>query len=469
MATESSGNARSLLLAALAGAMLLASLGMSIVTVALPTLVEAFSASVPAVQWVLLAYLMAITVTIVLAGRLADVFGHRPILLIGLALFVGASLVCAMATGLGMLIVGRALQGVGGATLMALPIAIARQAVPTQRLGAAMGMLGTMSAIGTALGPSLGGLLIAGPGWRATFVLLAGLGLMVLALAHRVVPAASQLHHRVPGALDGWGALALTSFLLFYAFATVGGDAGATLGPGLSGVLAMAALVVFVVVELRASSPLVPIASLRDPATSASLVMNLLVAAVMMSTLVVGPFFLSYGLKLDAVQTGLVMAVGPVASALAGIPSGRLTDRFGAHGMLIAGLIQASIGLLCLAGLPRLFGVAGYVVALMVLTPGYQLFLAANNTAVMLGAATAQRGMLSGLLGLSRHLGFMTGASILPSLFAALLGEGGLHANGSDGVGQAFSLTFLVAAGLGVLAIGVALIGRVRRAVLQQS
>ncbi len=468
MTTGSSGSAKFLVLAALAGAMLLASLGMSIVTVALPTLVEAFSTSVLAVQWVLLAYLISITVSIVLAGRLADAFGHRPVLLVGLALFVVASLVCAMATSLAMLIVGRAIQGLGGATLMALPIAIARQAVATERLGTAMGMLGSVSAIGTALGPSLGGLLIGTMGWRATFVLLFGLGIAVLALAYRVLPAAAQLPDRSPSALDWPGAFWLTSFLLLYAFAAVDGKAAVAASPGLLGVLAVVALAVFVRIESRASSPLVPMTLLRDRATAASLVMNLLVAAVMMSTLVVGPFLLTYGLKLNAVQTGFVMAVGPVVSAFSGIPAGRLTDRFGARAMLIAGLIQTTLGLLCLAALPRSFGVVGYVLALMVLTPGYQLFLAANNTVVMLGAATAQRGMLSGLLGLSRHLGFMTGASILPSLFAALVGEGGAHAGVAVRIGTAFSFTFMVAAGLGALAVAIALIGQARRTALQR-
>jgi len=457
MTTGSSVRTRPLMLTALAAAMLLASLGMSIVTVALPTLVQAFSTTVVAIQWVLLAYLMAITVTIVLAGRLGDLFGHRPILLIGLSLFTLASLVCAMAENLSVLIIGRGGQGVGGAILMALPISIARHAVATQRLGAAMGMFGSMSAIGTALGPSLGGLLINYVGWRASFVLLAGFGLSVLLLAHRVIPAAAPAHRRSPDALDGTGAILLTGFLLFYAFAAVGGKAGIALSSGLLSALAIAALAAFVFVESRAASPLVPIALLRDPAIVASLVMNLLVAAVMMTTLVVGPFFLSFGLKLNDAQTGLVMAVGPIASALAGLPAGRLTDRFGVRGMLIAGLAQNAIGLLCLAALPRLFGVAGYVMALVILTPGYQLFLAANNTAVMLGAADAQRGMLSGLLGLSRHLGFMAGASIMPALFAAILGEGGLHGSASSGIADAFAVTFLIAAGLGALAIFVAL------------
>jgi MFS family permease len=166
----------------------------------------------------------------------------------------------------------------------------------------------------------------------------------------------------------------------------------------------------------------VPLPLVRDRATGASLATNLLVSAVMMATLVVGPFFLSFGLGLDAALVGLVMAVGPVTSALAGIPAGRATDRFGTRRVLAAGLIEMTVGLICLAFLPRFFGVAGYVAALILLTPGFQLFLAANNTAVMASAGEKQRGMVSGLLGLSRNLGFMTGASMMTTFFAISVG-----------------------------------------------
>ena len=112
----------------------------------------------------------------------------------------------------------------------------------------------------------------------------------------------------------------------------------------------------------------------------------------LMATLVVGPFFLTFSLELEEAEVGLVLAVGPVVAALAGVPAGRLTDRFGARRVMVAGLVQTMLGLLCLAFLPRIFGVGGYIAALIVLTPAFQMFLAANNTAVLSGASQAQRG-----------------------------------------------------------------------------
>lgn len=152
----------------LALAMLLASLGTSIANVALPTLAEVFSAPFAQVQAVVVAYLAALTVSVVIAGRLGDNYGLKPMLALGLSVFALASLLCAVAPNLWLLIGARTLQGTGAAFLMTLPMALMRQTASETHMGRAMGLLGTVSALGTALGPSLGGLLIPA-GWRGIF------------------------------------------------------------------------------------------------------------------------------------------------------------------------------------------------------------------------------------------------------------------------------------------------------------
>lgn len=447
-------------LAALALAMLLASLGVSVATVALPTLARDFSAPVAHVQWVILAYLLAVTVAIVSGGRLGDLIGHRPVLLAGLGVFAAASAACAAAPTLGALIVARAAQGVGGAILMALPISIIRDMVPKERTGAAMGLMMTMSAVGTALGPSLGGLMIAWSGWRAAFLVLAIVGAAVLVFAVRGIPAPQCAGPRARGSLDLPGAFILALTLTAYSLAVTGGSDGFDAKSGVLLLGAAVGVVVFVVIERRRDMPLVQLAALRNRTTSAALLMNLLVSAVMMATLVVGPFYLTFALGLNEALAGLVMAVGPVTAALAGVPAGRITDRFGAPRVLLLGLVQTTAGLLCLAVLPALVGIAGYVLSLMLLTPGFQLFLAANNTSVMTAAPDSERGMISGLLGLSRNLGLMTGASVMGAVFALAVGRRDIAQAAPDAIGTAFSVTFLVAAGLTVVAALTALIGR---------
>lgn len=156
--------------------MLLSSLGTSIANVGLPTLARAFDASFQQVQWIVLAYLLAITTLIVSVGRLSDIAGRRRLLLIGTVLFTTASLLCGLAPTLPLLVAARVAQGLGAAVMMALSMAFVGETVPKEKTGSAMGLLGTMSAVGTALGPSLGGVLISGFGWPAIFFVNVPLG-----------------------------------------------------------------------------------------------------------------------------------------------------------------------------------------------------------------------------------------------------------------------------------------------------
>jgi MFS family permease len=144
-------------LAGLSLSTLMSSLGTSIANIALPTLAQAFNAPFQQVQWIVLAYLLAITTVIVSVGRLGDLTGRRRLLLAGIVLFTVSSIVCGLAHALWLLIAARAAQGLGAAVMMALTMAFVGQAVPKEKTGSAMGLLGTMSAVGTALGPSLGG------------------------------------------------------------------------------------------------------------------------------------------------------------------------------------------------------------------------------------------------------------------------------------------------------------------------
>ncbi|WP_221931005.1 MFS transporter [Telmatospirillum sp. J64-1] len=242
--------------AALAMAILLASLGISIVTVALPTLARDFALPVTGAQWVVLAYLLSVTVTIVMAGRLGDLIGHRRVLLAGLVIFGAASAFCSIAPTIVMLIAARVTQGVGGAILMALPVSIIREAVVKERTGSAMGLLGTMSAIGTALGPSLGGVVIAWSGWRATFLILALMALVALIFAARALPTDRIGQRGERKSLDLPGALVLALTLAAYSLSMSGGGNGFSITSAL--LLAGAALgvVVFVVMEHGRETPL---------------------------------------------------------------------------------------------------------------------------------------------------------------------------------------------------------------------
>ncbi|GIG56334.1 MFS transporter [Longispora fulva] len=443
-------------LASLSLSMLLASLGTSIANVGLPTLAHAFTASFQEVQWIVLAYLLAITTLIVSVGRLGDIIGRRRLLLAGISLFTAASVLCGAAPTLPLLIAARAAQGLGAAIMMALTMAFVGETVPKARTGSAMGLLGTMSAIGTALGPSLGGVLIAELGWRSIFLVNAPLGVLTLVLAHRHLPADRREPKADRARFDHVGTLLLAGTLAAYALAM-------TLGRGRFGTLNAALLIaaavgvaLFVRAEATAASPLIRWAMFRDRALSASLAMSALVSTVMMATLVVGPFYLSRALGLKEALVGLALSVGPLVTAVTGVPAGRIADRFGVRRMTVVGLAAMTAGCGLLAVLPASSGVAGYIVPIAVTTVGYAVFQTANNTAVMTDVSPDRRGVVSGMLNLSRNLGLVTGASVMGAVFALGSATTDVTTAGPGAVATGMRITFAVAAGLVVVALTVA-------------
>jgi EmrB/QacA subfamily drug resistance transporter len=437
--------------------MLLSSLGNSIANVGLPTLARAFNASFQEVQWIVLAYLLAITIVIVSVGRLGDIIGRRRLLLAGMFLFTLASVLCGIAPTLWLLIAARAVQGLGAAIMMALTMAFVGETVPKAKTGNAMGLLGTMSAIGTALGPSLGGVLIAGLGWRAIFLVNVPLGVLTFLLAHRYLPPDRRRPKADRVGFDYVGTLLLALTLAAYALAM-------TIGRGSFGPLNIALLLtavfgvgLFVLAETRAASPLIRLAMFGDRALSASLAMSALVSTVMMATLVVGPFYLSRALGLDAALVGLVLSVGPLVVALTGVPAGRIADRFGAQRMTIVGLIAIAAGSFILSIMPATLGIPGYIAPIVVITVGYALFQTANNTAVMTDIRPDQRGVISGMLNLSRNLGLITGASVMGAVFALASATIDVTTARPEAVATGMRITFAVAAVLIVCAIVIAL------------
>lgn len=432
-------------LAGLALAALLGSLATSSANVALPTLARAFSASFQAVQWVVIAYLLAVTTSVVAFGRLGDRVGGRRLLLTGLLAFAAASVLSSIAPSLGFLIAARLVQGLAAASLLALTVALVAQMAPKERTGSAMGLLGTTSAVGTALGPSLGGALIDLMGWRAIFLINVPLAVLSAALLIRYLPRDPTPPARHLG-FDHRGTWLLGTTLAAYALAlTLGhGDFGwvnaALLGAAVVGLAA------FFKTERAAEAPLIRLSLLGNGSTGAGLAANLLISAVVMATLIVGPFYLALGLGLQASAVGLVMSVGPSVSAMVGVPAGRFVDRVGTRQSSLFGLSGVAFGALVLTLTPETAGIPGYVGPVAVMTAGYALFQAANTTNIMQAVAAGDRGVMAGTLNLSRNLGLVTGTCVLGAVFVAAAGVTDVASAAPAAVARAARLTFAVAA-----------------------
>jgi EmrB/QacA subfamily drug resistance transporter len=442
--------------AGLSLSMLLSSLGTSVAQVGLPALAHAFGATFQAVQWVVLAYLLAVTSLIVSVGRLGDIVGRRRVLAAGLLLFTMASLLCGLAPSLGLLVAARALQGIGAAAMMALALAFVGEIVPPGQTGRIMGLLGTMSAVGTALGPSLGGVLIAAAGWRAIFLLNVPLGIAAWFLVRKFFPVDRRFRPAGRPGFDGPGTFLLVLALGGYALSMT--SRRGAVDPGLLA-FAGGAATLFLIAEARAAAPLIRLSLLRDRALRSGLISSGLVATVIMTTLVVGPFYLSLALGLSAAAVGAVLSVGPLVAALTGVPAGRLVDRLGTHRVTVIGLIIIAGGATLLAVLPVALGVAGYLAPIALLTAGYALFQTANNSAVMRTRPADQRGVVSGLLNLSRNLGLVSGSSVMGMVFAFASGTTDITTASPAAVATGMQVAFAVAAAPVAVALAFVLAG----------
>ncbi|SER94498.1 MFS transporter [Actinokineospora terrae] len=388
-------------LAALTLAMLVPSLSTSIASGAAPTLAVAFDATFAQVQWVVLAYLVAVTALTVVAGHVGDTTGRKRLFLIGIALFGVMSAACAAAPTLGVLVAARAGQGVGAAIMMALTVAFVGEAVPRERIGTAMGLLGTVSAVGTALGPPVGGALITAFGWEAIFLLTVPLSATAFVLAYRYLPDAP-----------------------------------------------------------KAPRARLSLEVLRDRARATNLLLSAIATTVLMSTLVVGPFYLTGALGLDAAVVGAVMAAGPVVAALGGLPAGRVVDRLGTRRTTALGLGGMAAGCLALATLPESLGVPGYVIPIVVITGSFAQFQAANSTEVVATAPATGRGAIAGMLALSRQVGLILGTAAMGWVFTTAAGTSDITGAAPGDVADALRTTFATGAALVAGALLLATVGR---------
>ncbi len=443
-------------LAGLSLAILLAQFGATVVNVGLPMLMQVFNASFAAAQWVVLAYLLVITALIVSVGRLADLWGKRPLFLAGIVVFTLGSTACAAAQGLSWLIAARGVQGLGAAIALSLTMAFVADVVPKSHTGQAMGWLSTVQSIATTLAPTVGGLAIAYVGWRAIFWINIPVGIAAYVLAARYLPASTP--QATKPRFDWAGTVVLAAALSAYCLAMTTGQRDGFDDTRTLGLLGGAALALlgFVALQGRSASPLVPLELFRSLPFNASMGINLLVATVMMSTLTLGPFYLSQGLHLSPQRVGGVMSIGPLIAAVIAIPSGRAVDRFGARRTLVAGLGLFTVGVVSMAIAARIDNLASYVVAISVISAGYAFVQTPNNSATMDEAAGGHRATVSSLLNLSRNLGLVSGAALIGAVFAAASdfssrATATMHA--APAVAHGLEVSFVVDSGLSVASL----------------
>jgi EmrB/QacA subfamily drug resistance transporter len=387
----------------------LGQLDASIVTLALPTLQQHFHTRLAAVEWVALSYLLTLVATVTAVGRLADMIGRKLLYTYGFAVFTLASIACGLSPNLGVLIGFRVVQAVGAAMLQANSVALIATAIPRSSLGRAIGIQGGAQAVGLALGPSVGGLLIGVAGWRSIFFVNGPVGLSGMTLAWFLLPRSRNLAPRT--AFD-WAGLALfgPAVIAFLLALNIAGSTGLTHPTPLLLLAASAGMsAVFVWREQRTPAPMIDLDLFRRLDFTAGIAAGLLSYLVLFGVLFVVPFFLEHAEHLSPTRAGLELGVLPVALGLVAPIAGRARDRIGARLPTVVGMLLTAALLGCLAVEAR--DRTTVVVLLAGIGVGLGAFTPANNAGIMATVPTHHSGMAGGVLNLTRGLGTSLGVA----------------------------------------------------------
>lgn len=428
---KNSPNYRWYVLATVAIGTFMATLDGSIVNVALPTISQQLNSNLSTLQWVVTAYLLTITSLLPVFGRLADMIGRKKVFGYGFLVFILGSAFCGLAQNIWFLVATRVLQAIGAAMLMSNSPAIITSIFPPKERGKALGLTGTVVALGSLTGPALGGILISLAGWRSIFYINVPIGLIGFAAVLLILPI--DVPSKEKEQFDYLGALSFTFGMIFVLLGiTNGEDWGWSSLPILSSlVIGIVLLFLFVVIERRVTHPMINLSLFRNrPFLIGNLSGGLSFIAMFANNMIL-PFYLQGVLNYDPAQTGMLLMVFPITMAIAAPISGNASDKFGPVILTTSGLLITAIGLFYFSTLSASASFYHILPGSILTGLGAGLFQSPNNSSVMSSVPPQKLGIAGGINSLVRNLGMVIGIAWSVSLFDAL---GGVAAPSPDQV-----------------------------------
>jgi len=408
----------------------------SILNIALPTLVEDLRASLAEVEWTLIVYALLLTGLVPFFGRISDVLGRRRLFITGVLIFGGASLLAALAQSIIWLISARLIQAFGGAMITSNALAIITDTFPEGKRGTAMGIQAIAISGGAAIGPTLGGFLVTHFGWPAIFYVNVPISLIAATLAFRILPPLQT--HRTLEPIDWSGTgLLLSGLGLLLLGITKASDWGWG-SLRIEVLLAVGAIliVLFVWRELKTIHPLVDISLFRIREFAAGQAAGIFAT---MAIAVIGllmPFYWQGLRGYSPQEAGLLVLPLPLTLMIAAPISGRLSDRLGSRGLTTFGLTITAMALFFISNITATMTIWQVLWRFAVLGLGLGTFAAPNNNSVMSAVPPQRRGIASGLLGMFRYSGQSLGIAFGGTVFAHFATAGGLKLEGLPSVGS---------------------------------
>lgn len=447
-------------MSAVAMGIILGTIDMSIVNIALPTLIRDLGTEFSIVQWVVLSYLLTISTLMLGVGRLADMMGKKSLYISGMIIFILGSLLCALSPGVTWLIAFRVFQGLGGVMVMALGAGIISEAFPPSERGKSLGLIGSMVSIGVVAGPVLGGIIIEHFTWHWIFLVNLPVGIVGLFMAVRFIPHSRPRGGQrfdYPGALFLFGGI--LSLLLALTWVQRNGFGDRQTQALFSGALLFFGA--FMIAEFRSREPLIDLRLFRKGLLSINIIMGFSSFITMSGVVLLIPFYLENILKFRHGTIGLLMATVPLCAGIASPIAGALSDRVGTWIMNTVGLGFVLVGFLLATNFGQDTTMAGYILPFIPLGIGLGTFQSPNNSAIMHSFPREQYGVASSLLAVTRTMGQTSGVAVIGAFWAWRVASysGGMPGDGPSGATAGHQMAglrdvFLVSS----LVIGAALI-----------
>lgn len=393
----------------------MACLDSSIVNVALPVMANKLSVSMAVIEWVVTSYLIVISVTILIFGRLGDIKGKTTVFKWGLVLFTIGSLMCGISNTLSILVVSRVIQAIGAAATMANTQGIITHVFPSNERGRALGVSGTFVALGTLAGPPLGGFIVSILSWQYIFLINVPIGIITFILGIRILPKASV---KAEESLDLKGAiLFILAIVLLFGAIIKGQEIGYTnLFIVISFILSVVFLSAFLAFESRVEEPLLQLSIFKNRLFSVSLFCAFISFVAISCSNIIQPFYLQDVMKLSPSTTGFLMMVYPLVLSVVAPISGYLSDKIGSELLTFIGLLFTIVGLLLMATLNEHSNLRVMMVFLAIMSVGGGLFQSPNNSLVMSTVPKNKLGIAGSINALVRNLGMVLGVALATTL-----------------------------------------------------
>nr|WP_312578537.1 MFS transporter [Sedimentibacter sp.] len=393
----------------------MSALDSSIVNVALPQMSKALNVTTSNIQLVATSYLIVIVGTILIFGRLGDMLGKTKMFKLGIGIFTFGSLLCGITSSFSVLIVARAIQAVGAAGTMANSQGIITEVFPANERGKALGLSGTAVALGSLVGPGLGGIIVGASSWEYIFLINVPIGLAAMFFAFKLLP---KKHKSVQGKMDGLGA-ALFMVTIVPLFMSINGgiSRGFTNYIIISGfILSAISFVAFIYVEKKKENPLIQLQIFKNKLFSLSIFCGFITFVAIFCNNIILPFYLQNVRVFSPQKAGLILMIYPSILAVVAPVSGHLSDKMGSEILTFIGLAFISAGLLLMSTLNENSALLSMLIFIGIMSFGMGLFQSPNNSLIMSTVEKDKLGIAGSINALVRNLGMVSGIALATTL-----------------------------------------------------